>query len=122
MPALKEYAERYAVCHMEREDGVLFVRLHTDGDEFRIGSDRNDTYQLADAFYDIGNDPENRVVILTGTGDSFCLGVAPGQVGAQGNPMGWDRAYRNRRRMLLNFVDIEAPIVSAINGPALVHA
>jgi enoyl-CoA hydratase/carnithine racemase len=123
MTKFADYAEKYAVCHMERdESGVLLVRLHTDGGVLQIGSDRNDTHQLADAFYDIANDPENRAVLLTGTGDAFCLGVASGQMKAHSTPMGWDRVYRNRRRLLLNFLEIEAPVVSAINGPALVHS
>ena len=29
-------------------------------------------YELGQAFYEIGRDYENRVVIMTGTGDNFC--------------------------------------------------
>jgi enoyl-CoA hydratase/carnithine racemase len=123
MSVFDEYSQRYAAAGMERdEDGVLLVRLHTNGGPLLFGSDHADAHQLADAFIDIANDPDNRIVILTGTGESFCEGAATGLAAAAAEPMTWDFMYRNRRRLLLNLMEIEAPIISAINGPALFHA
>lgn len=120
MSVLEDYALKYRVAKMERQDGILQVTLHTDGDSLRFGSDNSDRYQLADAFIDIANDPENLVIILTGTGAAFCEDIVLSSV--HDDPMKWDRVYRNRRRLLLNLLEIEAPIIAAINGPCLVHA
>ena len=34
----------------------------------------------------------------------------------------WYKIYWEGKRLLMNLLDIEVPIISAINGPALVHA
>ena len=75
MSAFEEYAHRCNVAQVERDDGILSVRLHSDGGPLKFGSDNGDSYQLADLFADIAADPENRVMILTGTGDAFSDGV-----------------------------------------------
>lgn len=118
-----DYATKYAAVHMERDDqGILLVRLHTDGGPLRFGSDHADAHQVADAFLEIANDAQNRVVILTGTGEEFCAASAPGLAAAASEPLTWDFMYRNRRRLLFNLLEIEAPIIAAVNGPALFHA
>jgi enoyl-CoA hydratase/carnithine racemase len=37
-------------------------------------------------------------------------------------PIQWDRTYAEGRRVLQRLVDLELPIVSAVNGPASVHS
>jgi 6-oxocamphor hydrolase len=123
MPRLEEYATRCEVARVERnEQGVLEVTLHTEGGSLFFGSDYQAPYQLADLFGDIADDSDNKVVILTGTGDLFCGNVVGGLQAAHGNPMMWDKVMRNRRRLLRNLLEIEAPIVAAVNGPARTHA
>ena len=69
----------------------------------------------------IGSDPENKVVIMTGTGDVFCAEWGgPGPM--RRNPVEWDPVYWNGKKLLLNLLNIEVPMISAINGPALLHA
>jgi hypothetical protein len=51
------------------EDGVLEVTIHSDGESLRWGPVPH--AELCRAFHDIGDDRENRVVILTGVGDEF---------------------------------------------------
>jgi enoyl-CoA hydratase/carnithine racemase len=123
MSSFSEYRDKYAQIKMERgDDGILAMTFHTDGGPLQFGADHLDAFQVADAFIDIANDPANRVVIMTGTGDSFCARSAPGLAAAASEPKTYDYMYRNRRRLLLNLMEIEAPIISAINGPALFHA
>jgi len=47
--------------------GVLLVEMHTDGGPIRF--DARDHDQFVDAFYEIGRDRDNRIVIFTGVGD-----------------------------------------------------
>ena len=73
MPHLSGYANKYRNVEFTREDGILQMRLHTNGGPLTWGAIKGSVHgQLADAFYDVGNDLENRVVIITGTGDEFC--------------------------------------------------
>ena len=122
MSRFDSYKNRYRVVNFERRDGILQMTLHTDGKPLLFGADDADEFQLFDAFMDVANDPDNRVVILTGTGDAFCRDIHPDLPGRHGDPISWDAIYRNRRRLILNLLDIEAPIIAAVNGPALVHA
>ena len=66
-------------------------------------------------------DPENRVVILTGTGDEFLTQLDVSTVGDI-NTHYWSRIYKEGKDLLQNLLDIEVPIIGAVNGPAFIHA
>ena len=51
---------------MERRDGILQVRLHTEGGALQWGLLPHRELPLA--FHDISNDHDTQAVILTGTG------------------------------------------------------
>jgi len=69
MSTFDEYATKYQTARMERRNGILHVTLHTEGKSLRWGFLPHG--ELPEAFHDIGADRENRVVILTGSGDEF---------------------------------------------------
>ena len=65
-----DYFNRYENVTMERTDsGILTVRLHTDGGPIVFTGQTH--HDLPRALAEIGEDRENKVVILTGTGDVF---------------------------------------------------
>jgi enoyl-CoA hydratase/carnithine racemase len=37
-------------------------------------------------------------------------------------PQGYDKIYREGRKVLMNILDIEAPLIAAVNGPARLHS
>jgi enoyl-CoA hydratase/carnithine racemase len=74
------------------------------------------------ALYEIGEDRDNRVLVLTGTGDQFMAGFDGSGIAAMTKPALWDRALTEGRRMMQRLVDLEMPIVAAVNGPAAVHS
>jgi enoyl-CoA hydratase/carnithine racemase len=116
---LASYGERYEHVRMRREDGILEVRLHTDDGPLVWGAGPHT--ELGSCFDDVGRDPENRVVILTGTGDRFISRVDKSWAGTM-TPAKWDTIYFNGKRLLQNLLDIEVPVIAAINGPAHVHS
>jgi hypothetical protein len=66
---LADYADSYDKIRLERTEGVLEVTLHTRGGEAVWGTSEHSLHnQLGHAFVDIARDPENKVVLLTGTG------------------------------------------------------
>jgi enoyl-CoA hydratase/carnithine racemase len=115
----EDYRDRYRHVRMRRERGIIELRLHTD-DGPLIWGDGPHT-ELGSVFVDVGRDPDNRVVILTGTGDRFISSIDRSWVGAM-TPERWDKIYFNGKRLLMSLLDIEVPVVGAINGPARVHA
>ena len=77
--------------------------------------------ELGYCFADVGADPDNRVIILTGTGPNFIAELDDSWVGTM-TPDKWSKIYYHGRRLLLNLLDIEVPVIAAVNGPATVHA
>src|SRR5215510_770301 len=122
VPTLKEYAEKYPNISMERRDGILLIRFHTDGGPFAWSLEAH--RDLGYAFDDIGSDTENRLVIMTGTGDRF-LGSrppAPGAGAPKTTARSFDAVYWEGKRLLTNLLEIPVPMISAVNGPATIHA
>lgn len=119
MTILADYVNEYETVSVHREDGIIQVTLHTAGGSMLWGEASH--RELGYAFADIGADPENRVVILTGTGDDFCANFVPNRA-TRRMPTDWDKTYWEGKRLLLNLLDIEVPIIAAVNGPATIHA
>ena len=120
MASLEQYANKYQTVKMERRNGVLQITFHTDDGPLQWGSLPHG--EFPQAFRDIGSDRENRVVIMTGTGETFSgpRGSAAGR--PRRTPGEWDQTYWEGKQLLMNLLDIEVPMISAINGPALRHS
>jgi enoyl-CoA hydratase/carnithine racemase len=120
---LSDYQNKYQCVRFERRDGILQMTLHTDGGSLRCGFGPHG--ELPDAFCDVGNDRENRVVILTGTGAEFSGPRAtPGTSSFPTRPgiERIDRIHWEGRHLLMKLLDIEVPVIAAINGPAWRHS
>jgi enoyl-CoA hydratase/carnithine racemase len=123
MKSLAQYSDCYRNIRFERRDGVLQVRLHTDDGPLKWGADKGSIHeQLAAAFYAIAHDGDNRVMILTGTGEAFCGERNPDEYSDSYGSEYWYRILREGRDMLLNLLEIDVPVIAAINGPALIHS
>ena len=113
------YSNKYENVKMKREDGILEVALHTRGGPLVFNGYVHEA--LVRAFRDIGDDPENHVVILTGTGNEFCA-----QITGDGfdffTPTGFDKIFREGTKILENILDIQVPMIAAINGPVTAHS
>jgi enoyl-CoA hydratase/carnithine racemase len=123
MSELKDYAEKYQTIRMERRNGVLQMTLHTDGDSLRWSLQVH--RELPAAFADVGGDRENKVVILTGTGREFTgprvTGDKPELFKERVPFEVADRIIREGKEGMMNFLNIDVPVISAINGPAWRH-
>ena len=122
MAALETYRDRFKYVRLERRDGILQVQLHQDGGPavWTAGADGIHA-ELGVVFHEIGHDPENHVVILTGTGDEFITKV-DFDGGATMGTAEWFRIFKEGKDLLQNLLEIEVPVVAAVNGPAWVHA
>ena len=120
MTALEQYATKYETVRMERRGGILQLTVHTGGDTLQWGEVAH--RELPQAFLDVGRDPANEVVILTGTGAGFSGPKATRAFGHGRSAREWDKLYWEGKHLLHNLLDIEVPVISAINGPALRHS
>ncbi len=120
MVRFEDYANKYKHIRMERRGGILQITFHTDGGSLKWGGPPHE--ECGYAFQDIANDPENEVVIMTGSGDSFIAEIDLGSVGGKITPRAWDHVYQDGKRLLMSLLDIGVPMIAAVNGPALIHA
>jgi enoyl-CoA hydratase/carnithine racemase len=120
MSRFEAYRESFPNARLSRsQTGVLEVALHTDGGTLLFNGHTHE--QFVDLFHAIGSDPDNRVVILTGSGDAFMESISP-----EGfdffTPQGYDKIFREGRKVLMNILDIEVPMIAAVNGPVRLHS
>ncbi len=76
MTRFGKYRDFFPNARLTRsQTGVLEVALHTDGGTLVFNGYTHE--QFVDLFHAIGSDSDNRVVILTASGDAFMESIGP---------------------------------------------
>jgi enoyl-CoA hydratase/carnithine racemase len=115
-----DYRSSFPNAQLTRsETGVLEIALHTDGGVLIFNGHTHE--QFVDLFHAVGSDPDNRVVILTGSGDAFMETIRPDGFDFF-TPRGYDKIYREGKKVLMNILDIQVPLIAAVNGPVRLHS
>jgi enoyl-CoA hydratase len=115
--------ETYQYLLFERpEEGVLLVTMNRP----EVGNANNPPMhrEMGQVWIDVGRDPDTRAVVLTGAGDRFSMG---GELPGAGGPQSSDdeerrddvRSWHEVVAIVENMLNLDKPIVSAINGAAL---
>jgi enoyl-CoA hydratase/carnithine racemase len=120
MRPFEQYSTAYEHVAMTREKGIIEVALHTGGDSYVHSGKGHE--ELPHAFWEVGADPENLVMILTGTGQDFCARGDWGSFGSMAEPRSAARTIWEGTRLLTTLLDIDIPIIAAANGAAHVHS
>jgi len=125
MKPLSEYSGKYTTVALERKDGILLMRLHTNDGPYRWSLAAQ--ADIIGALSEIAADRDNRIIVLTGTGTEFSgpridpkvdvykasgVSVTPTQL----------YTFSNARRLMAAWLGIEVPIIAAVNGPVMRHA
>ena len=117
------YKDRYETIQLSREDGILEMTFHTDGGPLQWSLVAHNEFESA--FLEIGRDRGNEVVIMTGTGAEFCgPAIEPGKHPNRNimTPETYDPIFWESKQLLPHLLSIEAPVIAAINGPAVRHS
>ena len=128
-----EYSNRYANYRFELDaDGILLMRCHTNGGSLVWDWKAHD--DMADAFADVAGDREIKCLIHTGTGENYNAdwgllpnGQPPDEPVYQAMPGErglWkldEKAWYNRQ-LQFNVLDVDVPMISAVNGPCNIHS
>ena len=118
-----DYAEKYGSIAFSRENGVLEMALHTRGGSPLWGTTTKSLHaELPNAFLDVSRDTENKVVIITGTGDNFITNFDMEDMSRESQAELWPRIYEEGIGLLNNLLAIPVPVIGAVNGPAYIHA
>jgi enoyl-CoA hydratase/carnithine racemase len=114
---------------MERsEDGILLLQFHKDGGEADWSYDIH--HETALLWGTVGQDAETKLIIVTGTGEAFLrreatyAGVVDrdGMDDAQRRAVEWIDAHSYGKKIELDLLEIEQPMIAAINGPCTIHS
>jgi enoyl-CoA hydratase/carnithine racemase len=120
MTQFKNYHDAFPNAQLTRTpSGVLEVAIHTHGGTLEFNGHVHE--QFVDLFHNIGEDRDNRVVILTGKGGAFMETISPDGFDFF-SPQGFDKIYREGKKLLMNILDIEVPMIAALNGPVRLHS
>jgi enoyl-CoA hydratase/carnithine racemase len=122
-----EYAEMFKDAFvLTREDGICEIRMHLDGDAATFTAAHHSGWPQILRY--VGADPENEVVIITGTGDYFVKPVPPHILDFVKQNIKGDlpaelrrhvTLYRDGVRLVKNIIEeIDVPTVGVLNGPA----
>ena len=120
-PRFAEYSQRFKDFYKmtRREDGVLLVEAHTNGGPVQLSVENHRS--LGQMLKAVGADPENEILILTGSGDEFMMSSDPAGFALEEADMeywAYEYAYKDGRINVSALVnDLEIPTIGLMNGP-----
>src|SRR5260370_15192239 len=102
------------------EEGVLVVQFHSNGGPLTFTAEAHT--EVVDAFYRISQDRANKIVILTGAGGDFMIGVDWQSFKNVSDPGVWSQIHDEGVQVLENIANIRVPVIAAIEGRAHIHS
>jgi enoyl-CoA hydratase/carnithine racemase len=101
-------------------DGVLVVEFHNNGGPLTFTAAAHT--EVVDAFYRIAQDRDNKIVIITGAGGDFMIGVDWSSFSDVSDPGVWSQIHDEGVQVLENMANIRVPVIAAIEGRAHIHS
>ena len=120
-PKFKDYKERFKEHYKleRRADGVILVQAHTKGGPIQLSVENHRS--VGQLFKTIGADPENEIMIFTGTGEDFMMEADPEGFKLEKEDLAYwayEYAYKDGRINVSALVnDLEIPTIGVLNGP-----
>ena len=115
------YFSAYRSLKLTRSsEGVLVVEFHSDGAPLTFNA--QDHTEFVDAFYRISQDRGNKIVLLTGTGGEFIVGIDFSSFGNVADPAVWSQVHDEGTQIVENIANIRVPVIAAVEGRAHVHS
>jgi enoyl-CoA hydratase/carnithine racemase len=115
------YLTAYRNLKLTRDaEGVLVVQFHSNGGPLTFTAEAHT--EVVDAFYRISQDRANKIVILTGAGGDFMIGVDWSSFKNVSDPGVWSQIHDEGVQVLENIANIRVPVIAAIEGRAHIHS
>src|SRR6202521_5052692 len=119
--AQSDYFSAYRQLKLTRDaKGVLVVEFHSNGGPCIMNAQGHT--EFVDAFYRIGQDRANKIVIVTGAAGDFIVDVDWSSFGDVSDPEVWSQVHDEGVQVLENIANIRVPVIAAIEGRAYVHS
>lgn len=119
-PRFDEYRETFAEFFTldRRDDGVLLAQAHTRGGPVQLSVQNHRA--LGQFLKTVGADPENELLILTGSGEEFMMDSDPAGFEIEEQQLeywAYEYAYKDGRTNVSSLVnDLEIPTIGLFNG------
>ena len=120
-PKFEEYSQFFKefFTMSRRDDGVLLVQAHTVGGPVQLSVQNHRA--LGQMLKVVGADPENEILILTGSGNEFMMHSDPEGFAIEKENLdywAYEYAYKDGRINVSSLVnDLEIPTIGLMNGP-----
>jgi 2-(1,2-epoxy-1,2-dihydrophenyl)acetyl-CoA isomerase len=105
----------YQTILVEKKDGIATITLNTP--EKLNALDLVMREELKEEILSYQTDASVKVVVITGAGRAFCAGGDIKTMAGVKSPAGRDR-LKNVQKLVKHMVELEKPIIAAVNGPA----
>jgi enoyl-CoA hydratase len=113
-----DYTDYQHLLFERRPEGVLLVTINRP-EALNATNDRLH-WELTQVWLTIGADPEARVAVVTGAGRAFSAGGDLDMVEANAtDPRRLARTVREASDIVYNMINLDKPVVSAVNGVAV---
>jgi enoyl-CoA hydratase/carnithine racemase len=119
-PKFEDYKERFKEHYIleRRPDGVILAKGHTKGGSIQLSVENHRS--VGQLFKTIGADPENEIMIFTGSGPDFMMDADPEGFHLESSDLQYwtyEYAYKDGRINVSSLVnDLEIPTIGLING------
>jgi len=119
-PKFEDYRERFKDHFLleRRADGVLLAKAHTLAGSVQLSVENHRA--LGQLLKTVGADPENEVLILTGSGEHFMMAIDPDGFALEREDLqhwAYEYAYKDGRINVSSLVnDLEIPTIGVLNG------
>jgi len=105
----------YKTILVEKKDGIAKITLNLPDKLNALDLVMRE--ELKEEFFSYHTDPEVKTVLITGAGRAFCAGGDISTMEGVKSPAGRDR-LKNVQKLIKYMVELEKPIIAAVNGPA----
>jgi enoyl-CoA hydratase len=111
-------SEAYRCLRQERLGAVLRVTIDNPRNELNT-VDAELHSELARLFRELRREDEARAIVLTGSKRAFSAGGDFGWFGEIADAAAIEHVRRDGKQIIWDLLDLEVPIVAAVNGPAI---
>jgi hypothetical protein len=107
-----KYSEYQHLVIERKEDGILLITINRP--EVLNATNKRLHWELSRVWLDIADDPDTRVVVVTGAGRAFSAGGDLDMIEAMaGNPANIARAWKEAGDIVYNMINCDQPSQSA---------
>ena len=117
MTQFADYANKYPEFRLDRsDDGVLHLTFHTDGGEWLWSAEGHRLF--ADVLVDIAGDRDNRVLVMSATGENFIHSILVDSFAG----ITWDVITSEAKSYFNALLNLEIPVIAVVSGRCTIHA